>query len=632
MNKRTRTLSLVVVAFMLVSLLVAFPAFKTTAADTNYALKSAGASYTIVSVSGDTEADASWLANGTDSSFTALNDGATNIGEIAGQYAGFTGTGRTHRIKFDLGGTKSGINKIVLQNMINSGNRGYVLSMFKVQAGESTSAMNNVTVSASEKDNGDKGSMEVTLTFTAVSARYVWVEMTSSQYVMTVDEIQIWASSSAVITETQPKPTETQAQADAGNYARADGAKYVISTLGGDGSEGDAAWLNALYTDSSYKFLNNGVTNLGETAQQTVALMGTGKTHRFKFDLGAIKTDITKIVLKNMINSVNVDVNGSPAGNRGYVLNSFKVQAGTSAASVSNVTITATEKDNGSAYSYEVTLQFSAIDARYVYIDAVAAGYVLSLDEIEIWGGEGSQPLDPKFDLVASVPETVTEDETFDVTIEVKNIKATNGLVGVDFVLAFDAGKVTPVYTTDSAMVANFFAKNPGNRWEDAGCYYNASAGQYNIRFADKDATTAYGIKADGTLVFKVAFTVNSINGENDIVKFTVKDVIGTDPGDASYAGFGDVDGNGSVVTASVAKATEPTSPASVIYGDINGDEEVDSADAALALKYDAGSIDLTDDQITAGDVNGDGEVDSADAGLILKYDAGDIDSFPVEK
>lgn len=56
--------------------------------------------------------------------------------------------------------------------------------------------------------------------------------------------------------------------------------------------------------------------------------------------------------------------------------------------------------------------------------------------------------------------------------------------------------------------------------------------------------------------------------------------------------------------------------------GDVNGDGNVDSLDAAQILKYDAGII----DSITNADVNGDGVVNSLDAAMILKYDAGLIE------
>ena len=79
-------------------------------------------------------------------------------------------------------------------------------------------------------------------------------------------------------------------------------------------------------------------------------------------------------------------------------------------------------------------------------------------------------------------------------------------------------------------------------------------------------------------------------------------------------------------------RTAEDMSTSSIIYGDINGDENVSSYDAALTLQYSAGLIsDWTEDQITAGDVNGDENISSYDAALILQYSAGLIDEFPVE-
>ncbi|MBC8313108.1 MAG: hypothetical protein H8E33_02545, partial [Candidatus Cloacimonetes bacterium] len=69
-----------------------------------------------------------------------------------------------------------------------------------------------------------------------------------------------------------------------------------------------------------------------------------------------------------------------------------------------------------------------------------------------------------------------------------------------------------------------------------------------------------------------------------------------------------------------------------IIYGDVNGDENVSSYDAALTLQYSAGLIsDWTNDQIFAADVDGNSEIQAYDASLILQYSAGIIDEFPVE-
>lgn len=62
------------------------------------------------------------------------------------------------------------------------------------------------------------------------------------------------------------------------------------------------------------------------------------------------------------------------------------------------------------------------------------------------------------------------------------------------------------------------------------------------------------------------------------------------------------------------------------LIGDVNNDRETNSLDASLILKYDAGLINLNDEDLKAGDVNQDGETNSLDASLILKHDAGLID------
>ncbi len=66
-------------------------------------------------------------------------------------------------------------------------------------------------------------------------------------------------------------------------------------------------------------------------------------------------------------------------------------------------------------------------------------------------------------------------------------------------------------------------------------------------------------------------------------------------------------------------------------YGDVNGDSEINSLDAAQTLKHDAKLIVLEGNALTCGDVNGDGETNSLDAAQILKYDAKLIIAFPVD-
>ena len=64
--------------------------------------------------------------------------------------------------------------------------------------------------------------------------------------------------------------------------------------------------------------------------------------------------------------------------------------------------------------------------------------------------------------------------------------------------------------------------------------------------------------------------------------------------------------------------------------GDVNGDGDVNSVDAALILQVEVGFIDLEDlEYPNNADVNEDGLVNSVDAQLILQFEAGEINSLP---
>ena len=65
-----------------------------------------------------------------------------------------------------------------------------------------------------------------------------------------------------------------------------------------------------------------------------------------------------------------------------------------------------------------------------------------------------------------------------------------------------------------------------------------------------------------------------------------------------------------------------------LVEGDVNMDGIVNNLDAVIVLKYDAGIIDLIDNEFSVADVNGDSNINNLDATLILKYDAGIIDEF----
>ncbi len=65
-----------------------------------------------------------------------------------------------------------------------------------------------------------------------------------------------------------------------------------------------------------------------------------------------------------------------------------------------------------------------------------------------------------------------------------------------------------------------------------------------------------------------------------------------------------------------------------VLFGDVNGDNNVDVLDAAAIQKHASGISELNSDQLAAADVNGDGNVDVLDAADIQKFAAGIISEF----
>ncbi len=66
--------------------------------------------------------------------------------------------------------------------------------------------------------------------------------------------------------------------------------------------------------------------------------------------------------------------------------------------------------------------------------------------------------------------------------------------------------------------------------------------------------------------------------------------------------------------------------------GDVNGDGQVNAADALEVLRYAVHKADLTAAQQAAADVTGDGKINAADALLILRKAVGKLDRFPVEE
>ncbi len=69
----------------------------------------------------------------------------------------------------------------------------------------------------------------------------------------------------------------------------------------------------------------------------------------------------------------------------------------------------------------------------------------------------------------------------------------------------------------------------------------------------------------------------------------------------------------------------------SYAYGDVNGDGNINAADASLVLQYNVQLAELNEGQQKAAELNADGKISAADASLILQYNVQLIKKFPVE-
>ncbi|MBT6994517.1 MAG: hypothetical protein HN952_06130 [Candidatus Cloacimonetes bacterium] len=68
-----------------------------------------------------------------------------------------------------------------------------------------------------------------------------------------------------------------------------------------------------------------------------------------------------------------------------------------------------------------------------------------------------------------------------------------------------------------------------------------------------------------------------------------------------------------------------------IMYGDVDGNGQVQAMDASLTLQNVVDMIDFAEWQIIAADVDGNGQIQAMDASYILQYVVGIIDDFPIE-
>ncbi|HOQ36557.1 MAG TPA: glycosyl hydrolase [Acetivibrio sp.] len=90
--------------------------------------------------------------------------------------------------------------------------------------------------------------------------------------------------------------------------------------------------------------------------------------------------------------------------------------------------------------------------------------------------------------------------------------------------------------------------------------------------------------------------------------------------------------GFGTTPTSPPTSDPTPTETPKIMYGDLNGDESIDSLDLTLMKRYLLRKIDEQSISKDAADLDGDGEINSLDVSLLKRYLLRKITVFPVNK
>lgn len=156
---------------------------------------------------------------------------------------------------------------------------------------------------------------------------------------------------------------------------------------------------------------------------------------------------------------------------------------------------------------------------------------------------------------------------------------------------------------------------------ENEGYTNLASGAAVKVRPTVDEANT------NGVVGMSIANTAESWYPAKDIVTVTFK---AKAAGEGWFELYESTDGTDGCES-DISGGTVTVEAATYLYGDIDGNGEVDLYDATLIMRYAVGLITLDDAAVARGNVSGDTLTDLYDATLIQRYAVGIIAEFPVE-
>ncbi|MBQ7646394.1 MAG: hypothetical protein IJS94_03905, partial [Clostridia bacterium] len=221
-------------------------------------------------------------------------------------------------------------------------------------------------------------------------------------------------------------------------------------------------------------------------------------------------------------------------------------------------------------------------------IFCVSAFTLTSYADIEPSGTEAAVQ-SSAFDVIMTLPEEAHRGETVNVICEIKNIKAKNGIIAVDFQLDYSLMSFEPVIISedfsDSSPYDVFLIRSPqyimqvGDQEISKSCYENFTCcysdgclqSSYSIKFIDmlnypmiKEGTDPeHAIKNDGDFILSVPFIIKEDVTVGGYVSVSASMVIGTAAGDDESDPY-TVTGNGSFASVLIVGEETETSGTAV--------------------------------------------------------------------
>ncbi|MBQ4648780.1 MAG: InlB B-repeat-containing protein, partial [Clostridia bacterium] len=148
----------------------------------------------------------------------------------------------------------------------------------------------------------------------------------------------------------------------------------------------------------------------------------------------------------------------------------------------------------------------------------------------------------------------------------------------------------------------------------------------------DRTAIDSIATDMTVTATYKQNYILGDVNGDGNVDTLDAAYILRYDAclieADKLSMIAADINCDGEVNNMDAALILRSEVDLTYVLGDANSDGNVDTLDAAYILRYDAGLIEADKLSMIAADISCDGKVDTLDASLILKYEAGFIKSF----